>query len=46
MLANAKAYINLISAMKGRRIFERFGFNLPPQKPIELTKQLLIDIKK
>lgn len=42
----AKAMHNIIMAMEGRRIFDRFGFNLPKEAPIEPSLQLLTDYKK
>lgn len=37
----ASALDNILVAMKGKRIFERFGFNLPHQSPKEATFKLV-----
>lgn len=37
----AYALDNILVAMKGKRIFERFGFNLPQQPPIKPTSKLV-----
>ncbi len=39
----ARAYYHIYKAMKGRRIFDRFGFNLP--KPENPKKGMLTDLK-
>lgn len=39
----AYALDNIFAAMKGKRIFERFGFNLPPQPKIEYSAKLVED---
>ena len=41
-----KAYHNIISAMKGKRIFDRFGFNLPRGKKPEGNLKLLTEFKE
>ncbi|PCJ23201.1 MAG: hypothetical protein COA97_12040 [Flavobacteriales bacterium] len=35
----AYALDNIFAALKGKRLFDRFGFNLPPQPTIEITKK-------
>lgn len=42
----AAALDNILTAMKGRRIFDRFGFNLPKQQAIEPKFSLLSDYQK
>ena len=37
----AYALDNILVAMKGKRIFERFGFNLPKQPPKKCTSKLI-----
>jgi hypothetical protein len=37
----ARALDNILVAMKGKRIFERFGFNLPQQQPQQQTTKLV-----
>ncbi len=39
----AYALDNILVAMKGKRIFDRFGFNLPPQPTSEHTAKLIKD---
>jgi hypothetical protein len=41
----AYALDNILVAMKGKRIFERFGFNLPPQASIEYTSKLVVNFE-
>jgi hypothetical protein len=40
------AYDNIISAIKKRRIFERFGFNLPKKKKPKSELKLIFDFKE
>ena len=37
----AHALDNILFAMKGKRIFERFGFNLPQQLTIKSTTKFV-----
>ena len=39
----AYALHNILTAMSGRRLFDRFGFNLPPQKPNQPNYKLIQD---
>jgi len=39
----AKALYNIYVAMRGHRIFERFGFNLPPNTPKREPKETEVD---
>jgi len=41
----ARALDNILVAMKGKRIFERFGFNLPKQSPKESITKLVVDFE-
>ena len=41
----AKALDNILTAMKGRRIFERFGFQLPDQPRRENTQRFVEDFE-
>jgi hypothetical protein len=52
LLICVEAYDTIISAMKGQRIFDRFGFNLPPQpkkgtsiKALNQYKAWIYDLK-
>jgi Replication protein len=39
----ASALDNIFTAMKGKRLFDRFGFNLPPQAPKKNTSKFVVN---
>jgi len=41
----AYALDNILVAMKGKRIFERFGFNLPKQPPVKRASKLIVNFE-
>lgn len=41
----ARALDNILVAMKGKRIFERFGFNLPKSLPQKVNPKLVVDFE-
>jgi hypothetical protein len=41
----ARALDNIFVAMKGKRIFERFGFNLPKKAPRKANSKLIVDFE-
>ncbi len=42
----ARALDNILTAMKGKRIFERFGFQLPAQPKRNNTQRFVEDFEK
>ena len=41
----ARALDNILVAMKGKRIFERFGFNLPKQQQKAKNTKVVVDFE-